>query len=75
MLSTGAATNEALFFKGEHNEALWRHDTSQIIHKDFNFSSVKNLKDANKCHSKGIAFVISLEGIDSAVQNDAYTCL
>lgn len=35
-LSTGAETNEALFFKGEHNESLWRLHPSEIAHQDFN---------------------------------------
>lgn len=67
VLSAGAVTNEALFFfKGEHNEALWRNDPSQITHQDFNLPLSKNLKAAKK-HSrrKGRLCIFPPEGIDS----------
>jgi len=66
VLSTGAATNEALFFfKGEHNEALRRHDPSQITHQDFNLFLSKNLKGTSKHRRKDRLCIFPQEDIDS----------
>lgn len=60
-----------VFFKGEHNEALWRHGSSQITRLDFNQApSKKNWKAQNKRHEgrkkKKKNGESSPEGIDSA---------
>lgn len=60
-----------VFFKGEHNEALWRNDPSQITHQDFNLPLSKTLKAAKK-HTEGRVCIFPPESIDSM---DAEWCL
>lgn len=63
------------FFKREHNEALWRHDPSQITHQDFNLPLSKIWKAQINAAAKA-DFVYYLQRVlIQWVQNDAYSCV
>lgn len=77
VLSAGATTNEALFFfKGEHNEALWRRDPSQITHQDFNLPPVKKFEKRKYTPQQGPTLCIFRQRVlIQWVQNVAYSCV
>lgn len=67
------------FFKGEHNEALWRHGFQSDNPPGFQSSSVKKkkkIKSANK-RSEGEKKIVNLPRrvLIRRIQNDAYSCL